>query len=118
MKYIIDIDALNNLVDLLPNINYNGSLYIPRDYIKELISNFPKDLMKNNIDEKSENVGYWEFWEGWIGNHDQRIEDATCSECGYKHPVVRRQTGENSADVLKKLTPYCPQCGIKMTVKN
>ena len=30
----------------------------------------------------------WLFWEGWISNHDKRIEDATCSNCGYKHFTV------------------------------
>jgi hypothetical protein len=58
----------------------------------------------------------WEFWDGWIGNHDQRIEDATCSKCGYKHPAVRRTYGSNETaqDVLNKLSNYCGGCGSKM----
>jgi hypothetical protein len=55
----------------------------------------------------------WQFWEGWIGNHDKRIEDATCSNCGYKHPKVCRTYGsnENAQDVLDKLFKFCPSCG-------
>jgi ribosomal protein S27AE len=63
----------------------------------------------------------WEFWEGWIGNHDRRIEDATCSNCGYVHPTVRRtlignkfKSGETPQDILDKLSDTCPRCGAKM----
>ena len=59
--------------------------------------------------------GEWNFWDGWIGNHDQRIEDATCSECGYVHPTVRREHNDKSyKDVLAKLANYCPNCGADM----
>ena len=34
--------------------------------------------------------GEWIYWDGLRGNHDQRIEDATCSKCGYIHHTVRR----------------------------
>lgn len=63
-------------------------------------------------------TGKWLFWEGWIGNHDKRIEDATCSECGYQHPTVRRawQSNETAEDVLNKLATTCPSCGAKMKI--
>ena len=48
----------------------------------------------------------WQYWDGWCGNHDKRIDDATCSKCGYKHPIVRG-TPELLAD-------YCAGCGAKM----
>ena len=69
-------------------------------------------LMKDDLGQ----CGKWEFWDGWIGNHDKRIEDATCSKCGYKHHTVRRefQSNETAQDVLNKLSDICPGCGIKM----
>ncbi len=63
----------------------------------------------------------WEFWEGWIGNHDMRIEDATCSNCGYMHPTVRREFvngkfngSETPQHVLNKLSDFCPSCRARM----
>lgn len=58
----------------------------------------------------------WQFWEGWIGNHDMRIEDATCSNCGYEHHTVRRTaySVETPQDVLDKLGNFCPNCGKPM----
>lgn len=49
----------------------------------------------------------WKYWEGWCSNHDKRIEDATCSKCGYKHPTIRF----GSPDLLQD---YCPSCKSKM----
>lgn len=58
--------------------------------------------------------GRWEYWDGWTGNHDLRI-DATCSLCGYKHPPVcptkdKPYTPDN-------LPPRCPACLAKMDLK-
>ncbi len=58
--------------------------------------------------------GKWEYWDGWVGNHDQRIDDATCSECGYKHPTVRWEKGDKPKSTPDKLFNFCPQCGAKM----
>lgn len=59
--------------------------------------------------------GEWRDWDGWRGNYDQRIEDATCSECGYIHHTVRREYNDTSfQDILNKLSKYCPNCGAKM----
>lgn len=52
-----------------------------------------------------EETAHWDFWAGWRSNHDHRIEDATCSNCGYKHHTVHS---------LMELMPSCPQCGRKM----
>lgn len=49
-----------------------------------------------------------------------RIEDAVCSECGYKHPVVRWERGDSISKkdayeiVLNKLSDECPKCGAIM----
>lgn len=48
----------------------------------------------------------WNYWKGRCGNHDKRIEDATCSNCGYKHPTVKGSP--------KLLSDYCPCCKSKM----
>lgn len=50
----------------------------------------------------------WLIWGEWKGNHDQRIEYATCSKCGYVHPTVFK-----SVDNLAK---YCPSCKREMSV--
>ena len=48
----------------------------------------------------------WKYWDGWMSNHDKRIDDATCSKCGYMHGVVK-----GSPELL---ADYCPGCGSKM----
>lgn len=50
----------------------------------------------------------WIIWSGWSGNHDQRIDDAKCSGCGYVHPTVYGS--------VKKLSAICPGCKSKMGV--
>lgn len=52
------------------------------------------------------NMAKWIYWDGWKGNHDQRIDNATCSKCNYIHPTVK-----SSPD---NLFDYCPKCGSKM----
>lgn len=60
--------------------------------------------------------GKWIYWDGWLGNHDQRIDDAKCSECGYQHPVVRREMGEHYGSTINKLARECPCCKAQMDV--
>lgn len=62
--------------------------------------------------------GEWEFWEGWVSNHDMRIDDATCSNCGYKHPTIRRTpwSDETALDVVNKLSNFCANCGARMSI--
>ena len=45
----------------------------------------------------------------------------TCSNCGYKHPTVRRElignkfkSGETPQDILNKLSDFCPSCRTQM----
>lgn len=63
-------------------------------------------LHEDDIEQKPQ--AYWEYWGGWRGNHDKRIEGATCTNCGFKHPTVR---GGNALDQLYKV---CPGCGLRM----
>ena len=65
---------------------------------------------------ESANRGHWIYWDGWMGNHDQRIDDATCSECGYVHPTVRREKGDQYS-VPDKLAAKCPCCKAIMDKK-
>ncbi len=53
------------------------------------------------------NKANWIIWGGWKGNHDRRIDDAKCSNCGFIHPTVY-----NSIDNLNR---YCPLCNSEMT---
>ena len=48
----------------------------------------------------------WKYWDGWMSNHDKRIDDATCSKCGYEHTIVK-----GSPELL---SDYCPNCNSKM----
>lgn len=61
----------------------------------------------NCTEAQEQSTAHWEVWDGWSGNHDQRIEDATCSNCGYKHQTVYSS--------LKKLSIVCPKCDLRMT---
>ena len=73
-----------------------------------------------NDEEESVKRGRWIYWDGWCSNHDMRIEDAVCSECGYKHPTVHYERGdaigrkEAYEAVLNKLADECPVCGAVM----
>lgn len=67
--------------------------------------------------ERENKHAHWEYWSGWAGNHDQRIEAATCSNCGYKHPTVRLDYVDGKfikGYVPDKLAKECPKCGAKM----
>lgn len=51
---------------------------------------------------------HWEYWDGWMSNHDMRLECA-CSACGYKD-VVRGYGYDN----IKHLPERCHGCWAKM----
>ena len=51
----------------------------------------------------------WKIWAGWSGNHDQRIEEPSCSNCGFVTDTVYGDT-----DLLPK---ECPNCGCHMGIK-
>lgn len=131
MKYTIDVDALKDCLDLLTkHWSDKGAYgYVRLSDVKAMIDKFPKekcDFEFNNQNDcackREDDVkrGRWIYWEGWCGNHDMRIEDAVCSECGYKHPVVRWERGDSISKkdayeiVLNKLSDECPLCGALM----
>lgn len=71
------------------------------------------------MENKKLKYGHWIYWGGWMSNHDLRIDDAVCSECGYKHPTVCWEQGDPHGikaynTVLNKLYKYCPKCGTRM----
>lgn len=50
MKYIIDLDALKECLNLLPKPIRNGNLeYVCLQAVKEMIDKFPKEDYKQNI---------------------------------------------------------------------
>ena len=101
-----------------PMRNYSEAMY------KILLKAFTEKEYDNkeNIEEEPKKRGHWIYWDGWCGNHDMRIEDAVCSECGYKHHTVRWEQGDPQGEalyesVLNKLSDKCPNCGVLMQKK-
>lgn len=43
MKYIVDIDALKDCLELTPQCTVNGKTYVSLDIVKEMIDRFPKE---------------------------------------------------------------------------
>lgn len=95
--------------------DYRGHHYVRNydAYVKEIEVDLKewKEEIQNKINQIS-NVKYgrWIYWDGWKGNSGQRIDDATCSECGYKHPTVWRNQGEEYNSTPDKLADICPSC--------
>jgi hypothetical protein len=129
MKYIIDIDALKDCLDLLNKSWSDDGVYgyVRLSDVNAMIDKFPKEKYdsqfyshdNDNCQEEHVKRGHWLYWEGWCGNHDMRIEDAVCSECGYEHPTVRWEYGDPKGNaaydtILHKLSGECPKCGALM----
>lgn len=80
----------------------NGTILLACEKSGECVAIGGIDLAAPHNEETAE----WVYWPGWAGNHDKRIDDATCSHCGYKHPIVRGGP--------HLLSSHCPGCGRKM----
>ena len=113
------LKEINKAVD-----RYNKSrdkLQADTHVLVELVKRYNKIYSNDPLQVKciDSDRAKWLFWEGWVSNHDMRIDDATCSSCGYKHPTVRRipYSTEMEQDVLDKLGNFCPNCGKRM-IKN
>ena len=104
MKYIVDIDALKDCLDLLPSSHSDVGCVDLHD-VKRLIDKFPKEGVDNQ-----NKLARWIYWDGWRGNTAQRIDDAVCSECGYKHPTVWWVKGDKHDTTPDKLASVCPNC--------
>lgn len=109
-KYLLSVDnmAVGGTVLVAPDASEDEiKLAIFRKCID--ISYSPADEEDDaETEEVEEETAEWMYWDGWISNHDYRIDDATCSNCGFKHPVVR---GKDAPD---QLYDYCPKCKRKM----
>ena len=107
IRYTIDKDELTKILAKHFNINLND--------IEVCIFNDGVTPCVDIITDKELNItayspkyqAKWEYWAGWGGNHDRRIEDATCSKCGYKHETIRHKNPSYLSDV-------CPRCKSKM----
>ena len=85
-------------------------VYSDEDCINRIMNYFKffiVDSISIPIGQSIEYEAEWKYWSGWSGNHDKRIDDATCSKCGYKHPTIRFGT----PDLLQD---YCPSCKSRM----
>lgn len=72
------------------------------DYVDVVVN----DYGMVSLVKPQKNKARWQYWEGWMINHDKRIDGATCSKCGYEHPTVK--------GTPKLLSDYCAGCGSKM----
>ena len=59
---------------------------------------------------------HWTYWYGWRGNHDRRIDDATCSRCGFRHPTIRPT--KDDPYTPHQLWNCCPHCLAMMVEDN
>jgi hypothetical protein len=102
------------VMDLIDELTYNDESLEKRfEWIKDEIKTIRKDIDSTVAEQTEQTEEYgaeWKYWAGWCGNHDKRIEDATCSKCGYEHPTIRY----GSPDLLQD---YCPSCKSKMKKK-
>ena len=101
--------------------NENGAIICSPELWEEIASVIECFSSDSNFSNCCGQYAFWEYWSGWVGNHDQRIEDATCSNCGYVHPTVRLDfdKGENFRNcfVPAKLPSICPNCEFKMYLR-
>lgn len=109
-KLICDLcgKEIESKADYAGMIIHSNSIQFTRDFhvacsvrLDNVINSFLSEAKA-----KSSFEARWEYWPGWGGNHDKRIEDAKCSRCGYQHPTVR--------GTPKLLADVCPRCKSKM----
>lgn len=91
----IDVIAVKNAVtngQLAAELNPNGSILLKDLRSGEAVvigttrhlPTKPAESLSTPMVEEAE----WKTWGGWAGNHDKRIEEATCTKCGYEHLTV------------------------------
>ena len=108
-KYYIDREGLIEWLKRIPLKDLSDGLGLCRvimeDDFKKAIKKMPKSII---VDVAPVRHAHWEYWDGWMSNHDMRIECA-CSACGYKD-VVRGYGYDN----IKHLPERCHGCWAKM----
>src|SRR5574343_874061 len=52
------------------------------DFFKQ-VEQASSEWFDNSELKMVEKKAVWIYWDGWKSNHDRRIEDAVCSQCGY-----------------------------------
>ena len=99
----IDADKLINLLE--KELDMNGITDWGKGYMAAIHDAIEHVKFMPTINEQNDEAE-WKYWDGWMSNHDQRIDGATCSACGYEHPTVKGSP--------RLLSNYCPYCGAKM----
>lgn len=97
------------------SVNISNGVYVLRNGTNFVVDSkgSPRQDRIPAVDAAPVKHGKWIYWPGWVGNHDKRIDDATCSICGFKHPTVLNV--KTPKDCLYK---YCPECGAKMDLED
>ena len=102
------------VIDLIDELTYDDKNLDKRlEWVRDEIKTIRKDIDSTVVEQTGQAEEYeaeWKYWDGWCSNHDKRIDDATCSKCGYKHSTIRY----GSPDLLQD---YCPSCKSKMKKK-
>ena len=108
-KYYIDRAGLVEWLKRIPLVDLSDGRGLCRvifeDDFKKAIKKMPKGIVSDVAPIRH---AHWEYWDGWMSNHDMRIECA-CSACGYKD-VVRGYGYDN----IKHLPERCHGCWAKM----
>lgn len=110
MKHIYILEVTEMREAIAKQYNVSPDDVIIRAFPRGAKFHIEAQISSNEITEDKPQA-YWEYWAGWCGNHDKRIDDATCSNCGFKHPTVR---GYNAPEQLYEV---CPKCGRHMGKK-
>lgn len=92
----IEFDEIKAMVHMMYIMYKNGTTPAVTNFIQTI--NPPKVELAD-----------WEIWAGWRGNHDHRIDDAKCSNCGYEYPKTVYKPSD--------LPEVCPGCYHRMKVK-
>lgn len=104
LKSNVDLRKENlEYIDRLIKVN-DALIKAYKDNIKIAVEY--SDLLAEQQNVKS--VGFWKIWPGWEGNHDHRIENAKCSQCGYEHSTIFYSE--------QQLPSICQACGSNMSL--
>lgn len=63
---------------------------------------------KTELNKFQQKEAKWRIRAGWSGNCDKRVENATCSNCGYVNQIVHG---------IESLPKVCPFCKRKMGIE-